>query len=148
MTGRSRSWDWSKLRYALAERVASSTFEMATNNAFAKVSHVIDTDETSRDIIAYAFEHMYPSCTILQMLVDRYCEGFDPEQEDCRADEIDELPKQFVRRVMIRLREDVSANQSFSLGRCYWKHRDDGEEKACKKLHMEYDSSHNFSRFR
>ena len=97
-----------------------------------------------QELVAKAFRNIPQHRMILQWLLDQYCAGWSMELPPGDSDEESILPREFLLRVVRRYRELWLESKDGEIGgrkeRCYLEHGNEDEKKACKKLHMRFDS--------
>lgn len=77
---------------------------------------------------------------MLERLVHIYCSLWTEHSSDSQAHTLDELPNEFLRRVMNRFQElSKMSSKDKRKERCYLKHASDAEQADCQALHMQYD---------
>lgn len=95
-----------------------------------------------------AFKSIPSDRPILQFLVDKHCYSWQHCCEDT-PDSLAELPRDFMLRVMRRLKEilEEAKHPASSAIRCYYEHVDDTEAAACGKSHMRYEEDKGYGVF-
>jgi hypothetical protein len=127
--------------YNLGDRILASAFRRQVNNNL--IGRRLNFGAPSRRLlmITYAFANIPNDRNILQFLVNKFCNNYDPvDDEDEEEDDMSNLPPAFLVRVTKRLayvRNGVAENG------CYVEHATDGEQKSCKQRHLKFCGGEN-----
>ena len=130
--------------YVFGDRFLSPAFRRATSNRLSDYlrNHVL-AGSTCWDVMRYAFTNIPSDRPILQHLVDDFCkmhdECHDEEDEDIAAQ--NELPRDFLMRVLRAFPDIRNHPPAKIVNRCYYEHTSEEEKNRCKKVHMKFNKA-------
>ncbi|KAH7084946.1 hypothetical protein BKA63DRAFT_6393 [Paraphoma chrysanthemicola] len=135
--------------YALGDRLMAQSFRRATiETAVTQFDGTYFADSGGRAVTSFAFATLPASCGLLQFLGDSYCANSVKDEDSTLAAQ-DELPRAFLRRVLLRFQELslMTDEEQGEEARCYLEHESEQEKNACEKEHIRYDEKKDLAIF-